>query len=72
VKKNGASVGLFLVVFLVTYLFMCYGIPGMRIKLAAEPVAYFLASIRHMVLVKTVVSLLAALIVSAIPAFPKK
>jgi hypothetical protein len=44
----------------------------MRIRLAAEPFAYFLASIRHMVLVKTAVSLLAALIVSAIPAFPKK
>ncbi len=71
-KKQVTSVGLFLVVFLVTYLFMCYGIPGMRIKLAAGPFAYFLASIRHMVLVKTAVSLLAALIVSAIPALSKK
>ena len=71
-KKKGVSVGLFLMVFLMTYLFMCYGIPGMRIRLAAAPFAYFLASIRHMVLVKTAFSLLAALIVSMISAFSKR
>ena len=66
-KKRSTSAALFVTGFVVTYLILCYGIPGLRIKLAAEPLAYFLASIRHMVFVKALISLVAAVLFSAIP-----
>lgn len=66
-KKAGLSVALFLVAFIFTYLACCYMIPGWRIKLAADSATYFLESVKHMVLVKSLISLAAGLIASAIP-----
>ncbi|MBQ2667959.1 MAG: hypothetical protein IJF56_04955 [Clostridia bacterium] len=66
-KRKVLSLVLFLIVFVSAYLVICFAIPGMRIKLEAEPVVYFLESIRHMALIKTAVSLAAALIIGAIP-----
>ena len=63
---------LFVIVFVATYLVICFAIPGMRIKLEAEPIEYFLESIRHMAFVKTAASLVAALIVGTIPLFFRK
>ena len=48
---------LFIVIFAVTYLGLCYLIPGWRIKLEAEPVVYLIESIKSMALIKTVISL---------------
>lgn len=48
---------LFIVIFAVTYLGLCYLIPGWRIKLEAEPVVYLIESVKSMTLIKTVISL---------------
>ena len=71
-KKVSIALLLFVIVFVATYLVICFAIPGMRIKLEAEPIEYFLESIRHMAFVKTVASLVAALIVGTIPLFFRK
>ena len=72
-KKKIASVALFLITFIATYLIICFAIPGMRIKLEAAPMEYFFKSITHMVFFKTMVSLVVALIFGPIPlAFLKK
>lgn len=66
-KKNKFSIVLFIVAFFVAYLIICFAIPGMRIKLAAEPMEYFIKSIKHMALFKTVISFVVALIVEILP-----
>lgn len=66
-NKKALSAVLFLITFVAAYLFICFGIPGMRIKLEAEPVELFFASITHMVLFKSVISLAAASVIVAIP-----
>ena len=71
-QKASIALILFMVVFVATYLVICFAIPGMRIKLDAEPMEYFLENIRHMAFVKTAASLVAALIVGAIPLFFRK
>ena len=43
---------------------MCYLVPGLRIKLYAEPMVYFIESIKSMVLVKIVVSFVVAMIIT--------
>ena len=45
----------FFVVFLLVYCILCY-LPWFRIKLFAEPVEYFLASMRHNVMFKALAS----------------
>lgn len=66
-KKKMLSLAIFLTAFAGTYLIICFAIPGMRITLDAAPPEYFLASVSHMALFKTAVSLAAALILGAIP-----
>lgn len=66
-KKASIALVLFIVAFVTTYLVICFAIPGMRIKLDAEPMEYFLKSLSHMVFIKTAASLVMALIAGAIP-----
>ena len=66
-KKASIALLLFVIVFVATYLVICFAIPGMRIKLDAAPAEYFLASIRHMAFVKTAASLVTALMAGAFP-----
>ena len=66
-KKASIASLLFVVVFVATYLIICFAIPGMRIKLEAGPIEYFFKSLRHMAFIKTTASLVAALIAGAIP-----
>ena len=54
------------VVFIATYLIFCY-LPSFRIKLFAPPMEYFVESIKHMVFFKTLVSVVAGLLVAGIP-----
>lgn len=56
-KRKAASVVLFVAVFVATYLIICFCIPGMKIKLEAEPTEYFFASIKHMAVFKSLISL---------------
>ena len=65
--KKGLPAVLFPVTFIVTYLFLCFGLPGMRIKLDAEPIELFFRSIAHMVLFKSGISFVVAGFVAAIP-----
>ena len=66
-NKKGLSAILFLITFVATYLFVCFGIPGMRIKLDAEPIELFIESITHMALFKSIISLAIATIIGVIP-----
>ena len=68
-NRKALSLVLFVAAFAATYLIICFCIPGMRIKLEAEPLEYFFASITHMVLFKSIISLLAGLVVGAFPLF---
>ena len=46
----------FVVVFALVYVGTCYLIPGLRIKLAAEPMVYFIESLQHGVAFKATIS----------------
>lgn len=70
-NKKLLSIILFAVGFAATYLIMCYCIPGLRIKLAAEPMEYFIKSIKQMAVLKSVVSCIIATILAVIPHFIK-
>ena len=45
-KNAKVSVILFLAAFVLTYIGTCYLVPGWRIKLAADHLTYFLASLQ--------------------------
>ncbi|MEG2525230.1 MAG: hypothetical protein RSB03_06535 [Oscillospiraceae bacterium] len=71
-KRILLSVVLFIVSFIAAYLIICY-LPSMRIKLAAEPMEYFVASIKHNMVFKFFVSFVCGLLISFIPtAFTKR
>ncbi|MDO4941137.1 MAG: hypothetical protein Q4E33_05555 [Erysipelotrichaceae bacterium] len=54
---------IFILSFLITYLFICFGFPGMQLKLEAEPLELFVKSIKHMFLFKSIVSLVVAIVI---------
>ena len=56
-KRIMISVAIFIVVFIVSYVGLCYLVPGLRIKLAADAVTYFKENIRHIIFLKSVISL---------------
>lgn len=71
-KKMGLSVVLFIGTFALVYVCLCYAVPGWRLKLAADGLTYFLASLKKLAVVKFLLSLGAGLIASCIPAFVQK
>ena len=71
-NKKALSAILFLITFVAAYLFICFGIPGMRIELEAEPMELFIESIKHMMLFKSMISLAIAAVIGAIPLFSRK
>lgn len=71
-NKKALSAILFLITFVAAYLFICFGIPGMRIKLEAEPMELFIESIKHMMLFKSMISLAIAAVIGAIPLLSRK
>ena len=68
-KKQTAAIALFLTAFIAAYLAICFAAPGMRIKLEAEPMEYFIESIQHMMFMKSLISLFPALIFGSLPLF---
>lgn len=68
-KKQIASIVFFFAAFIAAYMIICFAIPGMRIKLEAEPMEYFIESIRHMIFMKSLMSLFPALIIGSLPLF---
>lgn len=65
-KKLLISVILAVIVFAVVYVAQCYMVPGWRIKLAAPAMEYFVASLRHMVLLKGLIAGAAAAVAVAV------
>ncbi|MBR6789556.1 MAG: hypothetical protein IKM31_01665 [Oscillospiraceae bacterium] len=59
---------LFAAVFAGSYLAMCYLVPGFRIKLDADAFTYFIESVNHMALFKTIISLAAGAVVCGLAA----
>lgn len=57
-KKKTFNILVFILTFIVAYLCICFCIPGMRIKLEAEPFEFFIKSIEHMALFKCLISLI--------------
>lgn len=66
-NKKAWSIILFVIGFIATYLFMCYCIPGLRIKLAANSMKYFMESIKYAALFKIVISCIVGIVLSFIP-----
>lgn len=65
-KKLLISVILAVIVFAAVYVAQCYMVPGWRIKLAAPAMEYFVASLRHMVLLKGLIAGAAAAMAVAV------
>lgn len=65
-KKLLISVILAVIVFAAVYVAQCYMVPGWRIKLAAPAMEYFVASLRHMVLLKGLIAGAAAAVAVAV------
>ena len=59
------SAVIFIVVFVVSYIGLCYLVPGLRIKLAADAATYFKESIRHMIFLKSVISLVIGFVLAS-------
>ncbi len=71
-NKKIISIILFVVGFIATYLIMCYCIPGLRIKLAAEPMEYFIESIKYSSIFKSIISCTVGAILAMLPHIIKK
>ena len=71
-KNKMLSIVLFIVGFIGTYFFMCFCIPGLRIKLAAEPMEYLRESIKYLVVCKTIISCISGMILATIPYLIRK
>lgn len=75
-KKTVLSVALYVALFasmfIITYLYLCYCIPGFRIKLYASPSVYFIESLKNMVAVKSVISFAFGAIAGTAPVLVRK
>ena len=71
-KKKTYKILIFALTFITTYLCMCFCIPGMRIKLEAEPFELFVKSIKHMALFKSLISLTVGIIIVGLVGIIKK
>ena len=71
-KKSLLSLIWFIFAFVAAYLSLCYLVPDLRIKLAAEPFVYLIESLRHMAPLKTAVSFVVGLVAAAISIFANK
>ena len=66
-KKKALSVFLFVISFVVTYILLCFAFTGGKMALEATTFDYIRVAITYMAVFKTVVSLVVALIIGAIP-----
>ena len=71
-KRMLASAVMGLVGFCITYVALCYLVPGWRIKLEAEPMVYFLESMKSMALIKCLISAFAGILLAAVPYLRRK
>ena len=66
-EAKAVSAAVFAAAFIAAYLFICFAVPGMRLRLAAEPSVYFLRSLIQMVPLKAAISFAVALPCGALP-----
>ena len=66
-KNKGLSAIIFVVVFIATYILLCFEYTGSKMALEATPFDYIRVAITYMALFKIIVSLVVASIVGAIP-----
>jgi hypothetical protein len=71
-KRFILSAVIFLAAFVISYMGLCYLVPGLRIKLAADAATYFRESIRHMVLLKSIISFVIGSVFATIPLLAAK
>lgn len=71
-KKSVISIICFVAAFILTYLALCYCVPGFRIKLDADPLTYFVESIAHMALFKGLTSLVIGAVIATVPLIIKR
>ena len=66
-KKPAISAAIFFLGAVSSYVGLCYLVPGLRIKLAADTGTYFVESLRHMVFLKGVISLAIGAALAGVP-----
>lgn len=66
-KKSLISAILAMIAFMAVYVALCYLVPGWRLKLEAPAMEYFVASLRHMALLKGVMAMAVALVTATVP-----
>ena len=67
-KKTAVISGILAAVsFMAVYMALCYLVPDWRLKLAAPAGAYFIQSLRHMVLLKGIFAMAAGLVAATLP-----
>lgn len=71
-NKKRLSMVLFAFGFVSTYLVMCYCIPGLRIKLDAEPLEYFVESVKYTFLFKSIISFVIGIVLAILPRLYRK
>ena len=71
-NKKILSIILFVVGFIAAYLIMCYCIPDLRLKLVAEPLEYFIESIKYAAIFKGIISCIAGTVLAMLPHIIKK
>ena len=69
--KKVLSIYLFIIGFVGTYFVLCYCVPGLRIKLAAEPLEYLVESIKYAYLFKSVTSFVVGIGFAILPCLAK-
>ncbi|NLC48092.1 MAG: hypothetical protein GX758_01855 [Tenericutes bacterium] len=70
-KERVVFIILFILSFIGTYIIICY-LPPFRIKLEAEPIKYFIESLKNASLFKTIVSVAVGTLIAFIPTLVKK
>lgn len=63
-KAKKLSFFIFILSFCIAYIALSYLVPGWRIKLEADKLTYFIENLKHMVLLKSLLSFLSALLIS--------
>lgn len=66
-RKPAILAAIFFLGVVSSYVGLCYLVPGLRIKLAADTGTYFVESLRHMVLLKSMISLAIGAALAGVP-----
>lgn len=70
-KKFLLSILIFIIVFITTYIILCY-FPSMMIKLSAPPKEYFIENLKHTAPFKSIISLVVGIFAANILLIYKK